>query len=93
MKVTITEKGEGFIIAKFEATDHIEHLILETCGMGTAECNVTLGKEFFNQAAQQVHFGGFRLPVHSVLQEKQSMDPLTGAGNAPAIPTPYLKKP
>lgn len=71
MKVTITEKGEGFIIAKFAAIDHVEHLILETCGMGETETACNLGRAYGPSDKQTVTFNTFRIPVHSVLEEKK----------------------
>lgn len=92
MKVTIFEKGEGFVMAKFEAVDNIEHLILETCSMGAAECNVQLGREYAFNKEQQVTFGSFRMPVHSILKDKQPGNPgdaTTAAQNAAQGP-PYI---
>lgn len=92
MKVTIIEKGEGFVVAKLSAASHVEHLILETCGMAEVTTSVSLSS--YDKDHPYVNVGAFALPVHSVLQEKPSVYPGgTVAGANPTPSAPYIPPP
>lgn len=83
MKVTVINKDDGVLILKYEATDNIEHLILDTCSMGVADTNVSLGRDYF-RPEQSVTFGSFKIPVHSLLQAKKNENESNKAQATPA---------
>jgi hypothetical protein len=82
MKVTIIDKGEGFVTAKLSAETGTETVILAQCAMGEA-LNSTLslasnqryvgtsggGNASGYKQESSVSFGSFSIPVHEVLQE------------------------
>ena len=77
MKAIVTEKGEGYIVVRFDAQTNIEVLTLSTCSMGTAQPSLSLHSSSGSLHDDKprpatIHFGDFSLPVHTVLLEPET---------------------
>jgi hypothetical protein len=75
MKATVVEKGDGFVLVRFEAQTNVEALTLSTCGMGHTNLGVQLQSDYstVNNRPRDagVRFDAFSLPVHTVLLEAE----------------------
>lgn len=79
MKVTITDKGEGYVIARYDAQSSIEAMMLSTCQLVESETSAELKTDATTdwgttpptkRRIAGLTFHGFRIPVHSVLVGK-----------------------
>ena len=67
MKVTITDKGEGFIAVHFAAETNIEHMIMATVGNGPVSgCTISLDAR---RGDPKISIGYLTLPALEIVKE------------------------
>jgi len=73
MKVLITDKGEGFVAARFEAETNVEALILSVVAPTATRTGASIisPKRYGNEASVSlVHFDSFDVPAHEILDKR-----------------------
>jgi len=73
MKVIITDKGEGFVSARFEAETNVEALILSVVAPTATRTGVSITspKQWGDKPATSlVHFDSFDVPAHEILDKR-----------------------
>jgi hypothetical protein len=73
LKVTITNKGEGFVEARFDAESNVETLILSTVAPVSVEAGVYMSSspDFGTKKppTSTVRFEGFSVPTHELMDK------------------------
>ena len=71
MKITICDKGEGYVVARFEAESNIETLILSTVALTSARTHVSLDSPGHGYPPKgSVGFGSFAMPTHEIIDKQ-----------------------
>jgi hypothetical protein len=67
MKVTITDRGDGFLVMRLDAESNVEHMIMSVCGNGPIEgASVSLDGQ---RGRPRVSIGYLSLPALEVVKD------------------------
>jgi hypothetical protein len=72
LKVTITNKGDGFVEARFDAESNVETLILSTVAPATMQTGLSMNSTAPYRGEPMkatVMFSGFSVPTHELMDK------------------------